>query len=179
MRIHWCWEWESIQATRVLIQVEQIPHFFLENTRKSLIYQSLLMLTTKTRWVWMWLTSIKPILISRCNWYLLFYWILETALIKSPIIYWDLPAIKESTVEHFDFRLSIVHDIMQAGSLPRMKSPSCFLASQKITRLPQATPMLHEPDQAELQLSWYQGTQPVGYKVPNYLVCISSLSPAL
>jgi len=39
--------------------------------------------------------------------------------------------------------------------------------------------MLHEPDRAELQLSWCQGTQPVGHNAPNYLVYISSLSPAL
>jgi len=39
--------------------------------------------------------------------------------------------------------------------------------------------MLHEPDRAELQLSWCQGTRPVGHKAPNYLVYISSLSPAL
>jgi len=39
--------------------------------------------------------------------------------------------------------------------------------------------MLHEPDRAELQLGWCQGTQPVGHKAPRYLVYISSLSPAL
>ena len=39
--------------------------------------------------------------------------------------------------------------------------------------------LLHEPDRAELQLSWCQGTQPVGHKAPNYLVYISRLSPAL
>jgi len=44
-------------------------------------------------------------LISRCNRYPLFYWILETALINSLIIYRDLPANKEHTVDHFDFRL--------------------------------------------------------------------------
>jgi len=37
-------------------------------------------------------------LISRCNWYPLFYWILETALINSLIIYQDLPANTECTV---------------------------------------------------------------------------------
>ena len=42
-----------------------------------------------------------------------------------------------------------------------------------------ADPLLHEPDRAELQLSWCQGTPPVGHKAPNYLVYISSLSPAL
>ena len=41
------------------------------------------------------------------------------------------------------------------------------------------TPLLHEPDRAELQLNWCQGIQPVGHKAPNYLVYISSLSPAL
>ena len=39
--------------------------------------------------------------------------------------------------------------------------------------------LLHDPDRAELQLSWCQGTQPVGHKAPNYLVYISRLSPAL
>jgi len=73
-------------------------------------------------------------LISRCNWYPLYYWILETALINSLIIYRDLLANKESTVEHFDFRLSIVPDLLQAGSQSMMKSSSCVPASQKITR---------------------------------------------
>jgi hypothetical protein len=59
------------------MQVEQIPHFFLENT---------------------------------------------------------LPANKERTVDHFDFRLSIVHDLLQAGSPSTMKSSSRIPASQKITR---------------------------------------------
>jgi len=74
-------------------------------------------------------------LISRCNGYPLFYWILETALINSLIIYRDLPANKERTVDHFDFCLSIVHDLLQAGSPSTMKSSSHILASQKITRL--------------------------------------------
>jgi len=73
-------------------------------------------------------------LISRRNWYPLFYWILETALINSLIIYRDLPANKERTVDHFDFRLSIVHDLLQAGSPSTMKSSSRIPASQKITR---------------------------------------------
>ena len=73
-------------------------------------------------------------LISRCNWYPLVYWILETALINSLIIYRDLLANTERTVDHFDFRLSIVHDLLQAGSPSTMKSSSCILASQKITR---------------------------------------------
>jgi len=73
-------------------------------------------------------------LISRCNWYPLFYCILKTALINSLIIYRDLPAIKERTVNHFDFCLSIVHDLLQAGSPSTMKSSSSIPASQKITR---------------------------------------------
>ena len=63
-------------------------------------------------------------LISRCNWYPLFYWILETALINSLIIYRDRPATKEHTVEHFDFRLSILRDLLQSGSPSTMKSSS-------------------------------------------------------
>jgi len=73
-------------------------------------------------------------LISRHNWYPLFYWILETALINSLIICQDLPANKECTVDHFDFRLSIVRDLLQAGSSSAMKSSSRIPASQKITR---------------------------------------------
>jgi hypothetical protein len=37
-------------------------------------------------------------------------------------------------VDHFDFRLSIVHDLLQAGSPSTMKSSSRIPASQKITR---------------------------------------------
>jgi hypothetical protein len=62
------------------MEVEQIPHFFLENTRKSLIYQSLLMPTTST----------EPILIHSSYPDAIgihFYRILETALINSLIIY--------------------------------------------------------------------------------------------
>ena len=102
------------------MQLEQSPHFFLQNIRKSLIYQLLLMPTVSTRWVWMWLTSIKPIfdiqLISRWNWYPLNYYILDTALISIFIIYGHVPAHKECTVEHFDFWLFNVHDLQQAGS---------------------------------------------------------------
>jgi hypothetical protein len=73
-------------------------------------------------------------LISRCNQYSLFYCILETALINSRIIYWDLPASKEYTVEHFGFHLSIVGDLLQAESPSTMKSSSHILASQNNTR---------------------------------------------
>jgi len=76
-------------------------------------------------------------LISRCNWYPLVYWILETALIDSLIIYRDLPANKECTMEHFDFRLSIVHDLLQAGSPSTMKVPPTFrLHKKSLGRLP-------------------------------------------
>jgi len=73
--------------------------------------------------------------ISRHNWYPLFCWILETALINRLIIYRDLPANKECTVDRFGFRLSIVHDFLPVGSPSTMKSSSCIPASQKITRL--------------------------------------------
>jgi len=52
-------------------------------------------------------------LISRRNWYPLFYCILETALINSLIIYRDLWANTERTVDHVDFHPSIVHDLLQ------------------------------------------------------------------
>jgi len=74
-------------------------------------------------------------LIFRCTWYPLFYWILETALINSYIIYKYHPTTKECTVEHFDFRLSIVCDVLQVGSPSTMKSSSSILASQNITQL--------------------------------------------
>jgi len=73
-------------------------------------------------------------LISRCNLYPLFYWILETALINSLIIYRDLPVNKEHTVEHFDFHPCIVHDHLPAGSPSTMKSSSGIPASQTITQ---------------------------------------------
>jgi len=79
-------------------------------------------------------TDFDTQLISRCNWYPLFYCILETAVITSLILYWDLPATKEHTVDHFDFHLSIVHDLLQAWSPSTLKSSSCILASQNITR---------------------------------------------
>jgi len=74
-------------------------------------------------------------LMSSYNWYLHFYWIRVTAHINSLIIYRDLPANKESTVEHFDILLSIVSDLLQTGSQSTMKSSLHVPASQKITRL--------------------------------------------
>jgi len=73
-------------------------------------------------------------LISRCNWYPLFHWILDTALMNSLIIYRDLPANKERTVGHFGFHLSIVHDLLQTGSPSTMKRSSRIPACPKITR---------------------------------------------
>jgi hypothetical protein len=68
----------------------------------------------------MWLTSINSIydiqLISRWNWYLLYFSILETALINILMIHGYVPANKEYAVEHFDFCLSNVHNLPQAGS---------------------------------------------------------------
>jgi len=78
-------------------------------------------------------------LISRCRWYLLFYRILGTALIDSLIIYRDSPATQESTVEHFYFRLSIVHNFLQAGSPSTINASSRIPVSQEITRLAPAT----------------------------------------
>jgi len=63
VRIRLCWEWETIQATRVPLQLKQISHFLMENARKSFTCLSSLMPTIRTRWVWMWLISIEPILI--------------------------------------------------------------------------------------------------------------------
>jgi len=73
-------------------------------------------------------------LISRCNWYPDLYVILETALITSLIILRDLLANKEHTMDHFDFCLSIVHDLLQPGSPATIKSSFRILASQRITR---------------------------------------------
>ena len=73
-------------------------------------------------------------LISRRNWYPLVYWMLETAVINSLIIYRDLPANKECTLDHFDFRLSILRDLLHTGSPSTMKISSCIPASQRITR---------------------------------------------
>jgi len=80
----------------------------------------------------MYQTYFDTQLISRCNWYPLLYWILETALINSLIIYRDLPWDTEHTVKYIDFHLSIVQDILQAGSPLTMKSSSCIPASQII-----------------------------------------------
>jgi hypothetical protein len=77
--------------------------------------------------------------IFRRNWYPLFYCIPETALINSLIISRGPPANNEHTVDHFDFRLSIVHDLLQVGSPSIMKSSSHIPASQKITPSPPPT----------------------------------------
>ena len=73
-------------------------------------------------------------LIFRCNWYLPFNWILETALINSLIIYQDLPANEERTVQYFDFCLSIVYNLLKAESPLTMKSSWHIPASQTITQ---------------------------------------------
>jgi len=52
---------------------------------------------------------------------------------KRCIINRHLPANNKHTVDHFDFRLSIVHELLQAGSPSRMKRSSCIRAPQKIT----------------------------------------------
>jgi len=70
-------------------------------------------------------------LISRHYWCPLFYCILETALINSLIIYRDLPTHDESTVEHFDIRLSIVRDLLQAGSPSTMNVLHAFRLHKK------------------------------------------------
>jgi hypothetical protein len=61
------------------------------------------------------------------------------ALINSLIITRDLQANEKHTVEYFDFCLSIVHDILQAGSPSRMTSSSCIPTRPKITRSTPAT----------------------------------------
>jgi len=61
-------------------------------------------------------------------------WILAfLALINSLIMYQNLAANKVPTVEHFDFPLSIVRDLLQAGSSSTKKSFSHIPASKKIT----------------------------------------------
>jgi hypothetical protein len=45
-------------------------------------------------------------LISRCNWYPLVYWILETALINSLILYRVLPGNIDIHVDHLNFHFS-------------------------------------------------------------------------
>jgi len=72
-------------------------------------------------------------LMFRYNWYPILYWILETAIVNSLIIYRDLQAYKEHTVEYFVFWLCIVCDLLQAGSPPIIKSSSYIPASQKLT----------------------------------------------
>jgi len=76
---------------------------------------------------------------SRCNWYPLFCWILETALMNSLIMYRDLPVNKERTAHHFDLCLCILCDLPEAGSPSIMKRSTHILASQKITRSAPAT----------------------------------------
>jgi hypothetical protein len=51
-------------------------------------------------------------LIIRHNWYLLFYWILETVQNNSLIIYRDLPAKSSTLWITLDFCLSIVDDLL-------------------------------------------------------------------
>ena len=65
--------------------------------------------------------------------------LLDSEDINSLIIYRDLPANKESTLEHIDFHLAIVCDLLQAGSLSTMKSSSRIPASQNITQPALAT----------------------------------------
>jgi hypothetical protein len=79
-------------------------------------------------------------LISRHNLYPLLYWILETTLINSLIIYRNLPANTERTLDYFNIHLSIVHDLPQAGRPLTMKSSSHILASLKIAL---STPPTH------------------------------------
>jgi len=79
-------------------------------------------------------TNFDTQLIWRCNWYPAFCWNQKTALIISLIIYRDLPSIKECTVNHIDFHLSIVRDLPQAGSPSTMKGFSHIPASQTITQ---------------------------------------------
>jgi len=104
-------------------------------------------------------------LISRCNLYPLFYWILETAFINSLIIYQDLPVNKERTVENFDFHLCIVHDHLPAGSPSTTKSSSRILASQNITRSAPATQCALPPLSARLVTK--HTPLPLSRKVPG------------
>ena len=55
-------------------------------------------------------------------------------LINRIIIYRTFPITLTSTVGHFDFHLSIVHDLLQAGSASTMKSYLYILTSKSITR---------------------------------------------
>jgi len=51
-------------------------------------------------------------LTSRRNWYPLFYWVLETALINCRIIYRDT---KEEEIKHLDFRLEVAWGLIEEG----------------------------------------------------------------
>ena len=51
-------------------------------------------------------------LTSQRNWYSLFYWVLETALINCLIIYRDT---KEEEIEHLDFRLEVAWGLIEEG----------------------------------------------------------------
>ena len=51
-------------------------------------------------------------LTSRRNWYPLFYWVLETALINSLIIYRNT---REKEIEHLDFRLEVAWGLIEEG----------------------------------------------------------------
>ena len=84
-------------------------------------------------------------LISRRNWYPLFYWILETALINSLIIYRDLPDNKSKHIDHFDFCLSIVRALLDADSTPTKKNSTRAAASSNITRAVSATQTAQSP----------------------------------
>jgi hypothetical protein len=123
------------------MQVQQIPHFFRENARNSLKQLDIPVIVDAYNQQKVgvdvadqYRTYVDTQLISTQNWYQLFYWILKTALINSLIIYRDLPANKERTVDHFDFRLSIVYDVLQGGSSSTMKNSSRIPRSPKITR---------------------------------------------
>jgi hypothetical protein len=64
---------------------------------------------------WYW-ADFDTQLVSSCNLYPLFYWILETALINSLIIYQGHPVNLELTGKHFDFHSCIMYDLVQAAS---------------------------------------------------------------
>jgi hypothetical protein len=119
------------------MQVKQILHIFLGNARENLIYRSLLIPTTCTRWVWTWWSSMQSILI-----YSLYsnsigihistrYW--SQPSVNRIIIYCMFPITLNSTVGHLDFHLCIVHALLQAGSTSTMKSSVSILTSKRIT----------------------------------------------
>jgi len=58
-------------------------------------------------------TDFMTNLLSRCNCYLLFYCILETALINILIIYSVLPVIMESTTEYCTLYFFTDWDLLQ------------------------------------------------------------------